>query len=87
MGKYVEVFLSILCDEETVRAQKLQACTRVQQQLATLGIRSSHIINNKGVADITAIAEWNEAEIQGKLAQIRAIHGVKSVEARILVPA
>lgn len=87
MANHVEVFLSIICDEETVKAQKLQACTRIQRSLSQIkGIKETYLTGQKDIADITAFAQWDESEIPIKLEEIREIKGIKKVDAKILVP-
>lgn len=86
MAKHVEVFLTILCDDTTAQAQKFQACTRIQNELGKIvGVKQVNFAGKSGVADVTALAEWEESEIPRKLAQIRMISGVKTVQGRILV--
>lgn len=88
MAKIVEVFLTILCDVMTAQAQKFQSCTRIQDALSKLeGVKQVNFTGRANVADITALAEWTESDIAKKLAMIREIPGVKTVEGRILVSA
>jgi hypothetical protein len=83
----LHVFISILCDEATERAQKAEACIRIQSAVSKIsGIKSVHFTGNDKVADVTAFAEWDESEIHSRLEEIQTIPGVKSAEARILVP-
>lgn len=83
----LHVFISILCDEETERAQKYEACIRIQSTVSKIpGVKSVHFTGNEKVADVTAFAEWDESDIQWRLNEIKSIPGVKSAEARILVP-
>jgi hypothetical protein len=86
MSKRVEVFLTILCEEATKREQKFLACTHIQEKLAELEIPKAQLTVDSNLADVTAVIECEESELPAKLAAIRAISGVKSASARILVP-
>lgn len=83
----VEIILSIICDDATSRAQKFLACTRVEGELSKIdGVKKAQVTNQSQVADVTVLAEWEEDKIADKLVLIRAINGIKEVEARILIP-
>lgn len=88
MGKTeVEVFVGVVCDEETEKAQKIQACTRIQKHIAKLkGVKEVYYTGQPDTADITVFAQWDLEDIRNKVLEITQIEGVKQAEARILIP-
>ncbi len=63
-------------------------CKEIKDSLDRIeGIKESFVTPDSEISDIAAIAEWSESEIKNRLSEIRLIKSIKSVDAKILVPA
>jgi hypothetical protein len=65
-----------------------KVCEKIKYDLDKIeGVKESFVTEGSEISDIAAFAEWKEHDIKNNIEKIRRIANIKSVEAKILVPA
>lgn len=83
MKKDVEVFIVVVCDQEPNKILDSKLLASVRNSIAKIeGVIETYLSPN--TADIGALASWEEEKIPVMVEEISNIHGVKSIETKIL---